>query len=428
MPHMGIPHVTRSVVMSPQKNSPVFFVSYARRDFEYPVFREFLNTFVNDIAALVAQNIGRSHLDIAYIDVNDIHAGELWSPELADSLKLCAVGMPLFSPNYFTRESCGKEFQVFLDRSNRKKGSSGIVPVRWANRLPPLPTCAKAIQLTDQSFPVEYTSMGMQQLLQLRAALPGKYELTINALANRVVDAFLHGALQPIGEFDFDTVVSAWDVETAGDPQSHTKGNISKTCFVYVARDGWDWMPYEGNPSSIGAMAQQISGELGVRYEEIPCDAGLASKLKAANASDVPTILLADPNSFADDRFAQPMKQYDSQYLLNCGTLVAWDGAAREALDENPLWIGLLNVCRQKIAEPPANHDWRSIFSRGDLEQKTRLVIERIRSRLMKQLLAEPVAAGTASVRRATDPATTANAALQGISTDILAQLANSTK
>jgi hypothetical protein len=67
-----------------------------------------------------------------------------------------------------------------------------------------------------------------------------------------------------------------------------------------------------------------------LRYEEIACDATLANKLKETKTSNVPTILFGDPASLRDGAYAQPMREYDDLYLLNCGALVPWDEESKK--------------------------------------------------------------------------------------------------
>jgi hypothetical protein len=98
--------------------APMFFVSYARTDIEHPPFREAFEYFVKDLKARVSVK-GKlekeQDTDIMFVDA-DIQTGEVWSERLADAIAQCKVGVALYSPLYFTRRWCGKEFQVLLRR------------------------------------------------------------------------------------------------------------------------------------------------------------------------------------------------------------------------------------------------------------------------------------------------------------------------
>jgi hypothetical protein len=401
---------------------PVFFVSYARADAEYEPDREDLKKFIEDLSAKVARKVPTPREGVRFFDASSIEAGEVWTHELADALMKSRVGVALYTPTYFTRRWCGKEFQAFLNRAQALNGPSGIVPVLWM-KCTTLPSAVDGFQYTDASFPTEYGQIGMQQLLKLKAVYQDKYELALEAIANRIVGA-LARSLTPLAALDFDALQSAWDASVEANPQSHTEGSVSKTCFVFVSRQGWDWQPYPAVSRRIGALAQQISGELGLRYEEIKCDATLKHKLEETNQSKVPTVLFGDPASLFDNTFAAPMQDYDKQFLLNCAALVPWDEGSKQAGDNDRRWVHLKsNVCRQKTEMPPPYHEWRSIFSQDDLELKTRTTIEQLRSRLMKQLMSEPDTGAPAVLRKAENRDATEDAAAIGIRTESPAQL-----
>jgi hypothetical protein len=402
---------------------PTFFVSYARADAEYPPFLEDLTKFVDDLSARVAVQLARPRDGVAFFDGSSIQAGTVWTSELAVALSTSQVGVALYTPNYFTRRWCGKEFQAFLDRRRPLPGAGGIVPVLWI-KCTTLPPVVDNIQYSDAAFPPEYAQAGMQQLLRLKV-WSDKYELALQAITNRIVAAARNESLVPMGMLDLERIRSAWEASADADPRSHTEGGVSKTCFVFVSRQGWDWKPYPATQRRIGALAQQISGELGLRYEEIPCDASLKTKLDDTNKNRVPTVVFGDPATLQlDPAYAGPMQEYDRQFLLNCAALIPWEETSKIMGDQDATWIHLKqNVFRQKIEAPPPYHEWRSIFSFDDLELKTRTAIEQLRSRLMKQILTEPDTGTPIVVRKAEDPAASSGAAAKGIQTDSPPQL-----
>lgn len=93
-----------------------------------------------------------------------------------------------------------------------------------------------------------------------------------------------------------------------------------------------------------------MSGELGLRYEEVPCDATLPRKLQEANQGKVPTVLFGDPSSLLEDTYSGPPRQYDRQFLLNCAALVPWEPDSKTVGNADPRWKHMrTNVC------PPGN-------------------------------------------------------------------------
>jgi hypothetical protein len=394
--------------------APVFFVSYARGDIELHAFRDTFVSFVNDLKQRVSNKLPHVAADdVAFVDA-DIQTGEVWSERLSTSISQCRVGLALFSPRYFTRRWCGQEFQVLLRRSPPGPGLSGIIPVRWEKLIGEPPKCAARFQSDEGSFPREYASRGMRQLVTLRAVSPIAYEETMEVLADRIAAAADPQCLRPLPPaFDFESAPSAWETAAAADPESHKEGSISKTCFVFLSKAGWDWIPYQDRAEKIGALAQKITGELGLRYEELPCDATLPQKLVDTSNMDVPTVLFGDPASLEVDPFARSLEEYDGRFLPNCAALVLWAPEKKGAIDGDARWARLRNL--KKVRSPPPCHEWRSIFSHEELDKKTRTHIEQIRSQLLRQVVSDPK--GTVAVASAEDATLQQNAAAQGIDT-----------
>ena len=419
---------------------PVFFASYARADTEYEPYHKDMKRFIDDLSAKVAVKMAVPRLGICFFDESSIETGTIWRSELADALKTCRVGVTLYSPSYFTSKWCGKEFQVFLNRAAANPALPqtpvGIVPVLWM-KCTTLPPCVQQIQYKHDAFPSEYAEVGVQQLLALKV-YSDHYQLSLEAIADSIVGtAAISLASVPV--LDLENIPSAWDRSSAADPESHKEGSIGKTCFVFVSRHGWDWQPYPERRKTIGAMAQQISGDLGLRYEEIVYDAALPKKLKETRTSSVPTVLFGDPASLMDGAYAQPMREYDELYLLNCGALVPWTEESKTRGANDDKWLHLKKkVCQQKTKVPPPNHEWRSVFSQDDLETKTRTIIENIRLRLLQQILSDDrsgspngsgeVGTAGAGILKAEDKGLSDSAATQGIRVESAPQIEGPSK
>jgi hypothetical protein len=156
-------------------------------------------------------------------------------------------------------------------------------------------------------------------------------------------------------------------------------------------------------------MAQQITGEIGLQYEEIPCNAELHARLKETNKKRVPTVLISDPSSWTNPTIKKVMEDYDDKYYLNCGIVVPWDVSSPSADDR---WRYLsTELCPQKTRVPPLNHEWTSISSPGLLKTKTLATVEEIRMRMLNN-----IAASGGDIARAEDDTLAEAAQARGIS------------
>jgi TIR domain len=245
----------------------VFFVSYERFDAQYEPDRQKLRQFVADLEARVAVKLARTCEGISFFDEASLESGERWEPGLVEALRTAPVGVALYSPLYFTRRWCGTEFQVFLNRISKAIAPgdpSGVVPVLW-EKCTTFPPSTKGFQRADAGFPSAYSEVGLRQLLALQKIYADDYTQALEAIADGIVAASQRGRLAPMPTLNIDDVPSAWELSASEDANSHKKGSIAKTCFVFVSQKGWDWQPYPERGTSVGAMAQQISGGLGLR-------------------------------------------------------------------------------------------------------------------------------------------------------------------
>jgi hypothetical protein len=96
----------------PLAKSMLFFFSYARADFS-----PFLKRFYEDLREAVRSKSGEPNGDrVAFRDSISIEPGRPWPEAITNALRECKVFVYLHSPTYFTRDGCGREFQVIKSR------------------------------------------------------------------------------------------------------------------------------------------------------------------------------------------------------------------------------------------------------------------------------------------------------------------------
>src|SRR2546422_523635 len=92
---------------------PCFFFSYARKD-----HGPYLERFFKELKERVARKglFDEDQGEVSFRDIDNIEPGEDWGQELADALAKCLTMVSIYTPWYFARPYCGKEFRIFLDR------------------------------------------------------------------------------------------------------------------------------------------------------------------------------------------------------------------------------------------------------------------------------------------------------------------------
>jgi hypothetical protein len=400
--------------------SHLFFFSYARVNMKRAADGELVRAFREALEGEVDQLLGGTTEEICFFDNTDIEAGVQWPATLADALRTSRVAVCLYSPHYFNSTWCGKELRVFLDRAAGAPQAPApvpVIPVIWVPAPQGLPAPVESIQTHDATFPDSYSRLGLRQVMNV--GTKADFNLIVSALGRRIFDAVRANALPSLAQLDLENVVSVWDAAANADPASHKKGGISKTCFVFASRHGWDWQPYAGQPT-IGALAQTVSGQLGLKYEELPCDATLPGRLRDTHEHDVPTVVFADPSSASVEPIESVLQSYDQVYFLNCGLIAAWESATPAPVSD-PRWSHIRRaVCPQKATAPPPHHDWLSTVSPEDLKVRSAAVIEAIRTQLLNKALGSNLTV----VSKAEDANVSREAENKGLRLDTAPQLA----
>ncbi|MEJ2694679.1 MAG: toll/interleukin-1 receptor domain-containing protein, partial [Candidatus Thiodiazotropha sp.] len=156
---------------------PRFFLSYARGASDAYLVR-FYKDLRREVAFREGLDNSAKNKEVGFRDTDDIPSGADWPNELADALRSSWACVSVYTPLYFKREYCGKEFQVFLDRANVQYDAEGaaenarcIVPVLWASlqdlqrhKVPPAVT--KRINFRASNNQKRYEEVGLRQILK----------------------------------------------------------------------------------------------------------------------------------------------------------------------------------------------------------------------------------------------------------------------
>jgi|RhiMetdeSRZDD1v2_1073273.scaffolds.fasta_scaffold86363_2 TIR domain-containing protein len=100
-----------------------FFLSYAREDNtdmrkdQRGVLNPFVQLFYEDLCREIRSKVGLlKGEEVGFFDDAKIEPGEDWPEKLASALQQSHVFIGLYSPTYFKKEYCGKEWAVFTAR------------------------------------------------------------------------------------------------------------------------------------------------------------------------------------------------------------------------------------------------------------------------------------------------------------------------
>jgi hypothetical protein len=149
----------------------VFFWSYARADAQDGPE---LDRFYTDLCREVRGRLGRAEADrCGFRDDRGIElAAPEWASVIGGALASARAFVALYSPTYFTREACGKEWTIFRERLLAYTGERGqslpplIFPVLW------LPLKARFTRLPQHVRDIQYAHTELGALYAEKGCAP----------------------------------------------------------------------------------------------------------------------------------------------------------------------------------------------------------------------------------------------------------------
>jgi FxsC-like protein len=342
-----------------------FFLSYARLDRD-----EYLKRFYKDLTSQVRSLGGLDEEDIGFFDGEDIEPGEAWPHRLAESLQTSRTFVSVYSPTYFTREYCGKEWQVFRSRLDAYVAASGaqlpalIIPVLWVplDSLPKaLPDAISDVQYTHDAFGDVYTTEGLRQLMALKK-YSDDYKTFLRRFAQKLIEIANQYSLPPLLNLkpikEIESAFHTQNQRVPAFPQRSENVGPGYVQFVFVAgrRDelrtlrqkldfygdegGLDWRPYLPEViEDVGIIAQEIAWRERLHYEVIPLDANIIQQLQKATQNNKLVVIVVDTWTLRVERYHELMQAYDGHNALNCILVVLWNITDDETVNN----ISILN-------------------------------------------------------------------------------------
>jgi FxsC-like protein len=345
-----------------------FFFSYARANND-----AYLAQFLEDLTTEVCVALGiRTNPDIRFFDQQDIELGNEWDPNICEALQSSKALVCLYSPAYFSRPYCGKEWAIFQLR-RREAAKAGeklppvILPVLWVPpivddsrepKAPPLPdtidSAVSAIQYTYGDERAAHNIKGLRHILMRKQEHLTEYTDYVQELAQRIV---LVGKRHPLPSLlnipALHQVAPAFPTSTttplspkivtaqpassgpryvrfvvvAADP--NTFGNAREP-EPYLETGGDDWRPfYPLQPQEIGPYVQGVASRADPHFRSdiLPFRKTLRSDIEEAWKDRKIVVLLVDGwTIFWDAESRRILEEVTKmEEFRNCTVLIPWN-------------------------------------------------------------------------------------------------------
>jgi|GEM_PF-2311548 len=349
------------------------FFSYTHHD-DNAYLQRFLTNLTDQIGKYVTLKEGEQ---IVFFDKKNMSRGDKWDDVVVDALQTSKVMVCVYSPNYFAREYCGREWQIFQQRrelyrqTRLASGERGvpvpplIKPVVWIPFVTPPSVIPQGIneavaktQYLRGDSEEEFNKAGLDQVLRSHGKSYKPYVDYVDGLAREILAHAAQYDMPALREVEpLDKVPSAFFIESgAGDsalPRQFTLSNRNHVRFVFVAADPanfgssrspeaykdrgrGDWRPFFPDETiRIFPFVQlAVSQSLEFSSDEIPFDnrLNLRAEVGKAWSEGKLVILLVDGWTLDWDGVSRRrLEEFDhddqgeGHFYYNCAVLVPWN-------------------------------------------------------------------------------------------------------
>jgi TIR domain len=270
-----------------------------------------------------------------FVDENIIRPGDDWKEDLAEALGTASTLVCLYSPAYFSREHCGKEMQVFLDRrrdyivkNSGGKKPANIIPIVWHSVTGILPQTLPSIQYRAPKLdPDKYGAWDLGDQDRIK-----ELEKFADEIAYRVRDAIRDTPLPPSAERPrMDMVHNAFIPVTPlpeFDSPDKKKVNEGPNAVTFVYGTSADWNSWPWAPPDDHAVLY-IAAAVATGKEMVPsqltfnlADGNLAGRLAELRAKNHVVILLLDAASLDEKDLCACIREFDCEKNELFGAIV----------------------------------------------------------------------------------------------------------
>lgn len=316
-------------------SAPYFFLAYAHTREQQWVARLYDDLCDEVLERTTLPATARA----GFMDRSGIPLGSDWRDEVAGALATCRVFVPLYSPRYFTRDECGKEWHAFaqriLDHRARLAGNpAAIVPALWTPvDADEMPEVARRIQMNHADLGADYANEGFYTLIKNTLYRPA-YVTAVAQLAKHIIRAAETSRLRPCQAHDFGPLRNAFASSERSAPADRRLTFVvaapeadqlpAERGRAYYGSSPQEWNPF--HPASRQAIAEYAAGVARLdSYETAVMTLDEGYDLFARSGPEAGLgILLVDPWAALDEAVAHRLRAFDQLDLAWVGTMIPW--------------------------------------------------------------------------------------------------------
>jgi FxsC-like protein len=346
-----------------------FFISYERTDDQR---EEEVRVFFEDLKRQVRAQVPHDRDDLIGALDQTMEPGMRWPSELSRRLGQARTFIALTEPNYFTREFCGKEWELFEQRCRDHQRQTGdeelpplIIVVPWAfPKSRRIPDFASHIHFTfnldkvneaERPFVREFFAHGFRHVFVRRKGTHlGAYESIVRILAEQVIKGAERAPLALKSETAPLSEVPSRFAQAPREQNDNRRTNaVSQRAAVALLagtldqmrfidappqryeRDVVRWRPFApDSPQSAYRIAAAEAATLDLDAYWIEPSNDLVSKLASAQDRRDVTVVIVDPWAVQERDLACALRAFDEvNNLQYCIIIVAWHSHDVDQID-----------------------------------------------------------------------------------------------
>jgi TIR domain len=407
-----------------EKPNPMFFFSYARADRDNSGTDlnaqdggQTVDKFYRHLCAEVAELTARPAGEVGFFDRQNLELGMRWPKHLMDALRSAHVMVALFSPFYFSRPACGREFEIFrrrheaLNKSLDRTTDYRILPVFWVRpdvtresiKTVPSP-CRRYIadlQFADPRIPECYIKYGLKRMSELEMNI--HLNSVCHCIADRIYELIKGDSLPDLNDIDFHTVKSAFHEAATDTPRliDRRKREI-RVYYLIPTRTEWSRAndnedfeegsleefgdrpekarPFGEEPGTTVGRATEdgvgmVKPDLAVVHEQLPND--FAGSLADAVGTLTTPLVVFDRRALRLPHLRTAAVSYAQRNFENTGFITV---AGREVPDAE-----VDRVCGAKIGALPKLHNWSVPAGRRAYVDNVASVVHELEAQLVRR-------------------------------------------
>jgi FxsC-like protein len=397
--------------------SYLFFLSYAREDNNS---EGLVRKFYEDLSKDIAGKIAASPNDVGFFDGAEIEHGAVWDQKLASALQQSHVFIAIYSPYYFQKKFCGKEWAVFNSRVNAYAKSlpqgaefPGLMfPVLWQKEdyvRSVIPTVIGNIQYKFDGYGKAYAEQGLRVMLRNRK-FRQQYDDFIPVLADKIIEASRRHKLPALPNLPpLDQVAETFPAPPGAPAQAAQPqvagANPRYVKFIFLAgrkqelrpfraslapygERGGEWRPWLPDPKDeVDLLVQDvIQRERLIMDGEIPLDNELEERLDEAENGNKIVVIVVDLWTLQLANYRKLMRDVvDPKQLVNCVIVVPWNPQDPEAVNQRQTLEDLLQSTFVKRTANDSPDLLTQIDSATKLRDRLAAMLQVTRSKIIKR-------------------------------------------